>query len=308
VPRIEWAVALHGGSLGSSEEEDPGSARFRSLAAVLERSADLLADGAAAIEVAESAIRSLEDDPLFNAGRGSVFTRRGTHELDATIMDGRSHAIGSVVGTRNVRNPITLARRAMESGRAGTLVEGAADSAANELGVAKVPQDFFTTNSRLAHWQDARRSSGSKTAEPELGGVGVVVLDRYGNLAAATSTGGQVHREAPSTWSDASRVGAAIFADNQSAAVVAVAPEGVLERHVLAHEVATRFQFSDMDLQEVAQQVVESLAEPSGIVALAADGRVTFSVQGTHLLGGFADATGRREVGSGLRLHELTDP
>ncbi len=189
-PAADWAIVLHGGAGTIPREmpEDEILAYRESLEHALRLGSSILDEGGSALDAVERTIRTLEDDPLFNAGRGAVFNHDGGPELDASLMDGATLGCGAVTGVRTIRNPISLARMVMERTGHVLLAGEGADRFAAEQGVEPVGQDYFFTERRYDSLQERLAAEG----EPTQGGgtVGTVALDRDGNLAAGTSTGG----------------------------------------------------------------------------------------------------------------------
>jgi beta-aspartyl-peptidase (threonine type) len=210
-----YAIAIHGGAGAvpratlSPEREQ----RYRAgLEAALDAGYALLERGGSSLDAVTAAVRILEDDPAFNAGRGASLTRDGAAELDAAIMDGRQQRAGAVASVRHVKNPVELARRVMEKSRHVLLVAGGAEEFALEEGFGLVPNHYFRTperHSQLEHEQRGERVSD--LVPPAHGTVGAVACDRDGNLAAATSTGGMTNKR-PGRVGDSPIIGAGTYA------------------------------------------------------------------------------------------------
>jgi beta-aspartyl-peptidase (threonine type) len=307
-PAPEWAIALHGGAGVIERDDTDADAYYRSLAGALDLGRTMLAEGAAALETVEAVVRQLEDDPLFNAGRGAVFTNRGTHELDAAIMDGRTLSCGAVTGLINVRNPVTLARLVMERSKHVLLAGDGADRFAREVGVERVPQDYFTTERRLRQLQEAVRAEREGRATGGFGTVGAVALDRYGNLAAATSTGGLTNKRF-GRIGDVPIIGAGTYANNETAAISCTGVGEQFIRHTVAHEVSALVAYRGDSLEEAAREVVhERLNEgDGGLVAVGADGSITLTFNSAGMFRGAADERGRFEVGIWEELRPAGD-
>src|SRR5262245_26456244 len=178
-PARPWALAIHGGA-GTIPKDIPAQERdqyLTSLRKALEIGRDVLAAGGTSLDAVEKVVRYLEDDPLFNAGKGAVFTHDGTHELDAAIMDGRDLSCGSVAGLKTVKNPISLARLVKERSPHVFMVGEGAEKFATEMKVERVPNTYFDTPKRYEQWQ-----AELKKAEKDKDTVGAVALDVHGNL------------------------------------------------------------------------------------------------------------------------------
>ena len=306
-PATTWALALHGGA-GTIERgiaPDVRAAYHASLRAALAHGADRLAKGDAAVDVVEGVVRILEDDPLFNAGRGAVFTSDGAHELDASIMDGRTKACGAVAGVTTVKNPVTLARAVMEKTRHVLLAGPGAEAFADVAGVERVPNAWFSTDARRARWQEwrARSDAGAIDAgaspvavDEKKGTVGAVARDVHGHLAAATSTGGLTGKR----WGrvgDSPVVGAGTYADDATAAVSCTGTGEELIRHAVAHTVSARIALRGEDAEAAARGALAPLQDgDGGLVVVDAHGRLALVFNTTGMYRGAADATGRFET------------
>lgn len=310
-PRKEWALAIHGGA-GTVPRDIEAERRIGyedSLRAALRVGADLLDGGSDALDAVEATIRAMEDDPRFNAGRGAVFNREGRNELDASIMDGRNLACGAVAGVRTVRHPISLARAVMERTRHVLLAGDGAEAFADVAGVERVDPSFFRTEERWERLQRmlereegeaGKAGSASGAADPDegrRGTVGVVALDRGGNLAAGTSTGGLTGKR----WGrvgDSPIVGAGTYADNRTCAVSATGVGEEFIRHGVARAIAARMEFAGQTVAEAAQAVVGTVLREGdgGVIALDARGEIAFAFNTTGMYRGAADSTGRFDV------------
>lgn len=305
-PQHEWAIALHGGA-DVVGRQDRGSAEgdaeeyFASLASALEKGATELASGKAAVAVVETVVMALEDDPKFNAGRGATFNSRTLHELDAAIMDGRTLSCGAVAGTRNVRYPIQLARQVMERSPYVLLSGQGADDLARELRLPMVLNKYFDTGRRRDDLDAARRTEhqgGEGERAGELGAVGVVALDRYGNLAAGTSAGGFTN-ERYGRIGAAPVIGAATYADNRTAAVSCTGRGEELIRHNTARALADRMELGGESLAEAADAVIHDALEPGdgGLIAVDRLGNIALAFNTPGMFRGAADSSGRFEIG-----------
>jgi len=291
---LEWAVALHGGA-GDIDPQRISAAEYEAaLEGALAEAERMLGEGAAALEVVQAVVVRLEDDPLFNAGRGAVLNYDGVHELDAALMDGRTLAAGAVAGVRNVRNPILLARRVMEASEHVLLSGEGADAFAREQRIQRAPQDYFTTDRRMRQWREARRSG---SASGGMATVGAVALDRYGNLAAATSTGGLVNKR----WGrigDVPVIGAGTYANNRTVAVSCTGKGEEFIRRAIAHELSARVEHAGEGLEEAARHLIELELAPGdgGLIAVDRLGNLALVFNTTAMLRAAANASGRREV------------
>lgn len=290
--RPAWAIALHGGAGSITADPKARQAYEISLRAALQRGREMLADGADALDVVEKVIRQLEDDPLFNAGRGAVLNAKGTHELDASIMDGRNLSCGAVAGVTRARHPISVARLVMTRTRHVLLAGPGADAFAARQKVTLVPNDFFTTPRRL---QQLKAKLGSKK-----GTVGVVVRDAKGHLAAGTSTGGLTGKRYGRVG-DSPVIGAGTYADDRSVAVSCTGTGEEFIRHAVAHSVADRVRLLGETVTAAARHVVEETLQPGdgGLIAVGRDGEIAMVFNTPSMLRAAADASGRLEIGIG---------
>ncbi len=252
-----WSLAIHGGASTAREDRlDP--ARAEAVAAALEQvltaGAKLLASGAPSLDAVEDAVRRLEDSPLFNAGKGAVANSHGDHELEAAIMDGHTLGAGAVANVRGVKNPVTLARWVMERTPHVFLAGDGAVAFAKAEGMELVAPDYFWTEQRWASFKESRRAGAARPSS-EQGTVGAVALDRYGNLAAATSTGGMTNK-LPGRIGDSSVIGAGTYASNASCAVSCTGHGEYFLRTVAARDICARVELAGEDARAAAQAVI----------------------------------------------------
>lgn len=305
----EYALVIHGGAgtlRKSISEQDEVEYRQR-LEEALRLGQQILADGGTSLDAVEQVVRQMEDDPLFNAGRGAVFTSEGTNELDAAIMDGRDRSCGSVSGLKTVKNPITLARRVMERSKHVFLVGAGAESFADEVGVERVPPEYFFVQRRYDQWQQAVERDRAAAAEPETGSaddgqgrkgtVGAVALDRHGNLAAATSTGGMTNKRFGRVG-DVPVIGAGTYADNRSCAVSCTGFGEQYIRNTIARDMAALVEFGGLTPQQAADKLIHHTLNPGdgGLIAVCHDGSEIMALNTEGMFRGVADSQGRFEV------------
>lgn len=298
----KWALVIHGGA-GVIERKDltpEVEAAYRAaMAAAAAKGSKVLADGGSAMDAIEAVIRDLEDDPLFNAGRGAVFTAEGRNELDAAVMDGRTLKAGSVAGVTRTRHPITLARAVMEKSRHVMMIGPGADAFAASQGLEQVDPSWFFTERR---WQGLVRELTAQglpvpprpagapapsamlqipdDSDRKFGTVGVVALDSRGDVAAGTSTGGMTAKR----WGrvgDAPVIGAGTYASNDSCAVSATGSGEYFIRLTVAREVCALVEYKGLTLQQAADAVIQdrltALGGDGGVIAVAPDGQIAWS-------------------------------
>jgi beta-aspartyl-peptidase (threonine type) len=301
--RRDWSIAVHGGCGSMPQERLAG--REDAFRCGLERAvrlgAEMLSGGASSLDTVEAVVRLLEDDPMFNAGKGAVFTHEGTIELDAAIMDGKTLACGAIAGVRTVKNPITLARRVMEGTPHVFLAGEGAEAFAREDSVEIVDPSYFRTEERWEELQrELRRESSNAVTlpTPEMGTVGAVALDRNGDLAAATSTGGRTNKRFGRVG-DVPVIGAGTYADNRTCAVSATGKGEEMIRHVAAANVSARIEHGGRTLQQAVREVVRDVLEPGdgGLIAVGRDGVAELEFNTEGMFRGAADSAGRFEIG-----------
>jgi beta-aspartyl-peptidase (threonine type) len=300
--RPTWSLAIHGGAGTMAREamtKADQSEYEAGLAAALDAGIAILAAGGSALDAVETAVVTLEDDPHFNAGRGSVFTYNGVIELDASIMDGRDRSAGAVTGVRRVRNPVRLARAVMEHSPHVFLGAAGAEEFAREQGVETVDPDWFATPERWRQFEEFKaKRHGWFDTDLKYGTVGAVAVDQQGHVAAATSTGGLTGKR----WGrigDSPVIGAGNYADDRACAVSATGAGEYFIREGVAHEICTRMRLLGENAQVAADTVigeVGALGGDGGVIVAAPDGTTAFSFNTPGMYRGRADSTGLREV------------
>jgi beta-aspartyl-peptidase (threonine type) len=299
----KYAIVIHGGC-GSGErlaDEAVQQDYLNSLKAALSLGQKLLDEGAASLDVVEKVARAMEDDPNFNAGKGAAFNREGRHELDASIMDGRTLACGAVAGATTAKNPISLARLVMERTEHVLLAGAGADQFAEAMNVDRVEPDYYFTPRLRKLWEDRQDQQTTGSAQLDHGGsrgtIGVVALDKNGNLAAATSTGG-LSFKMPGRVGDSPIIGAGTYAKNGVCAVSCTGRGEEFIRHSVAHTLAALVEYKQVSLDEAARQIIdETLArDVGGLIAVGADGSIAMPFNTRVMLRAAADASGRFEV------------
>lgn len=246
--------------------------------------------GGDALRAVEAGARIMEDNPLFNAGKGSVLTADGTHELDASIMCGQTRKAGAVAGLKTVRHPVSLARRIIEESDYVFLAGPGAEAFADTTDIERVSPAWFTTGERKRQLEQARRSRKTvmdHDGEDKFGTIGVVALDRKGNLAAATSTGGLTNKRYGRVG-DSPVIGAGTYADNATCAVSCTGYGEEFIRGVAAYDVAARMQYLGEPLAKAASTVVmdslHRISGSGGLIAVDARGNIAlpFNTEGMY--------------------------
>ena len=278
----DFTLAVHGGAgtiLRSKMNAEREAAYHAGLRRALEAGRVVLADGGAAVDAVTAAVMALEDEPLFNAGRGAVYTSAGKQEMDAAIMDGRDRAAGAIAGICGPRNPILAARAVMENSDHVFLIGESALSFCRANGIAFEEASYFFTDQRWNALQEtlAMRRSGADDHDESRkhGTVGAVARDRNGHLAAATSTGGMTAK-APGRVGDSPVIGAGTWADDETCAISATGHGEIFIRYAAGHEIASRLRYAGQSLEEAARAVVVDVLAPvggsGGIIAVDRNG------------------------------------
>jgi beta-aspartyl-peptidase (threonine type) len=296
------AIAIHGGAgaiaraLFSADEE---RRYLAGLESALDASYSLLEHGGSSLDAVSTAVRILEDDPLFNAGRGAALTRDGAAELDAAIMDGERQRAGAVACVSHIRNPIDLARRVMEKSGHVLLVGMGAEEFALEEGIPLVSNEYFRTDERKRQLERVRHGQRVSELIPTQGTVGAVALDARGNLAAATSTGGMTNKR-PGRVGDSPLIGAGTYARNGVCAVSTTGDGEYFIRAVAAYHICSAIEYRGLTLEQAAREMLHTMISGSGgsggIIAVNARGQVVMDFSSEGMFRGVRDSSGRREV------------
>lgn len=304
--RVEFAIAIHG---GAGVEPDKLSAEQkrehqRALTRALTVGRDILAKGGSALDAVEQTIRVLEDEPLYNAGRGAVFNSVGKHELDAAIMDGRNRATGAVAGVMTVKNPISLARLVMTETRHVLLMGDGAEKFADEMHdrqqIERVPNEYFSTQHRRREWEEAVQRDREKAKPSSASGkgtVGCVAVDKQGNLAAGTSTGGLTNKK----WGRIGGVpiaGAGTFADNHSCAMSGTGTGEEFIRNSVGFQLHALMTYRKLSLNDAVAEVVDKVLDDDsgGIIAIDSQGRIVMRCNTPGMARAATDSRGKVEV------------
>jgi beta-aspartyl-peptidase (threonine type) len=299
-------LVIHGGA-GPPPRAKLTAAQEKRYRAVLEEALQkgydvLQKEKGTSVDAVEAAIRVMEDSPLFNAGKGAVFTHEGRNELDAAIMDGKGRRAGAVAGVTCIKNPITAARAVMEDGKHVLLVGDGADRFAIRKGVKEVSPVYFWTQER---WQELLDAIAEEKAKPRgrlrssprhFGTVGAAALDRHGNLAAGTSTGGLTNKR-HGRVGDSPIIGAGTYADNATCAVSATGHGETFIRRCVAYDIAARIKYQGATVAQAAGDVIKALPEDSGgVIALDAKGNFATPFNTEGMFRGYITRDGRKYV------------
>ena len=297
-----WSLVIHGGAGvldrdRVTKEQDAGARA--ALAQALAAGEAVLAKGGAAVDAVEAAVKVMEDDPHFNAGRGAVFTYEGKNELDAAIMDGRDRSAGAVAGVTRTRHPVSLARAVKDDSPHVFLIADGADTFSREQGLEQVVPSWFATPERRRQLEELKEKKvGWFDVDMKYGTVGAVARDAQGHVAAATSTGGVTGKR----WGrvgDAPLIGAGTYADDRACAVSATGSGEFFIRAGVAHEICARVRFKGDTLQQAADVVmaeVKTLGGSGGVIVTGPTGEVAWSFNTSGMYRGVATSTGERKV------------
>jgi len=292
----EWRLAIHGGAgvitRGSMTPEQ--EAMFQAgLQEALEAGAEVLRNGGSALDAVQAAVIPMENNSIFNAGKGAVFTAAGTHELDASIMDGRDRNAGAVAGVTIVKNPILAARAVMDQSEHVMFAGPGADAFAEAHGLEIVPNTYFDTDRRREALERVLETM-SRTAADKHGTVGAVAIDAEGNVAAATTTGGMTAKTAGRVG-DSPLIGAATYAENGVCAVSATGHGEYFIRIGVAKSICDRVKLAGETIGEAATVTLDEVAElggDGGVVLIDGEGNVDFVFNSEGMYRGWIDANG----------------
>ena len=298
------AIAVHGGAGVIAREQlgaDGGAAYRQGLEAALDAGYAVLEAGGSSLDAVTTAVRLLEDNPLFNAGRGAVLAHDGRAYLDASIMSGKDLSAGAVTGVTTVRHPIDLARRVMEDSPHVMLSGEGAEEFAGLKGLERVPNDWFITPTRRQQLDRVLQGRSAPRNELQgLGTVGAVAVDARGDVAAATSTGGMTNKR----WGrigDAPIIGAGTYANNASCAVSATGHGEYFIRSVVAYDICALVEYRGWSLERAAKEVVQGKlvqrGGEGGIIAVDPQGNLVLEFNSPGMFRGLRDSSGRRMVG-----------
>ncbi|MDD5571018.1 MAG: isoaspartyl peptidase/L-asparaginase [Bacteroidales bacterium] len=300
-----FMLVIHGGAGNITKENINDSLEKvyeKKLAEVLEKGYEVLANGGTSIDAVEACIRMMEDSPLFNAGKGAVYTAEGKIELDASIMDGKTLKAGAVASLTHVKNPISLARKVMENSPHVMLIGEGAEFFAKNQNIELVDTSYFFTKKR---WDDYLKMKNkieekNKGETPEKHGtVGVLALDMYGNLAAGTSTGGMLFKSYGRVG-DTPVIGAGTYANNNTCAVSCTGHGEFFIRNVVAYDVSALMEYKKMNVSDAANEVVnvklKSQGGEGGLIALDKNGNFAMPFNSNGMFRGYIKANKEMKV------------
>ncbi len=313
----KYVMVIHGGAgtiLKSSMSAEKEKAYTEALTLALQQGYTLLKAGKTSLDAVEAAIRVLEDSPLFNAGKGSVFTHDGRNELDASIMNGKTLEAGAVAGVTTVRNPISAARAVMEKSQHVMMAGPGAEQFAKEAGIEMVDASYFKTRERWEALQKAIRDDSLKNKpdqgnkkpakagvinkDNKFGTVGAVALDHAGNLAAGTSTGGMTNKKY-GRIGDSPVIGAGTYANNATAGISCTGWGEFYIRCVVAHDISALMEYKGLSVEQATQTVLDKVSKlggDGGIIALDKNGHAAMPFNTAGMYRGTVSSEGKIEI------------
>lgn len=312
-----FGIVIHGGA-GTMRRENMTPEREKAyrekLSEAITKGYTILKNGGTSLDAAEATLRILEDSPLFNAGKGAVFTSEGTNELDASIMDGATLKAGAVAGLKRIKNPISLARLVMDKSPHVMMVGEGAEAFAKQQGVEFVDPSYFKTEERWKQLEAAKKreeeAKGQKSKsnlydestlldDHKFGTVGCAALDKAGNLAAATTTGGTTNKKFGRVG-DSPIIGAGTYANNKTCAVSATGTGEYFIRAVVAHDISALMEYKGMTLKDAADEVVMNklvkMGGDGGVIAIDKDGNIAMPFNTSGMYRAYVDEKGNAVV------------
>jgi len=293
--KSDYVLVIHGGAGKILKENisDKKEALYReTLTKALTTGQKILENGGSSIDAVEQVIRVMEDSPLFNAGKGSVFNERGRNEMDAAIMDGKNLDAGAIAGVKRIRNPISAARAVMDKSKHVLLIKQGAEILAEKAGLEIVDSSYFFVQSRYDFYKKAKEAE-------KHGTVGCVALDKNGNLAAGTSTGGMTNKMFGRVG-DSPIIGAGTYANNKTCAVSATGHGEFFIRNVVAYDISALMEYSGMSLNNAAEYVIQDKLmmqnASGGIIAVDSDGNIAMEFNTAGMFRGFVSSEAESEV------------
>lgn len=302
-----FSIAIHGGAgtlvkgMMTPEKE---TAYKAALKQALDGGFDLLKNGGTALDAVETAVKLLEDSPLFNAGKGSVFTANGNHEMDASIMDGSNLKAGAVSLISGIKNPVSLARDVMQKSEHVFMAGEGAMNFAKQLGYTIENDDYFYDEFRHKQWLEIKNTDSfqldhATKKESKFGTVGAVACDSFGNIAAATSTGGMTNKKFGRVG-DSPMIGAGNYANNKTCAVSCTGSGEYFIRSVVAYDVACLIEHKGLSLEEASSEVINKrileIGGDGGLIAVDTKGNIAMPFNTEGMYRACKNSTGKEEI------------
>jgi beta-aspartyl-peptidase (threonine type) len=297
----KYAMVIHGGAGVMSEErmsKEQQNEYKAKLNEALELGEKMLKEGAKATDIVVGVINVLEDSPLFNAGKGAVFTHDEKVELDASIMDGETLNAGAVAGVRDIKNPINAAREVMMNSEHVFLSGKGASEFAKKQGLEMVPNKYFHTQARRESLMKLKKQERERNQKDNMGTVGCAVLDTHGNICAGTSTGGMTNKKY-GRIGDAPIIGAGTYASNKTCAVSCTGHGEYYIRLGFARDISALMEYKNMNVKEACREEIRKLTElkgTGGVIALDANGNIAMEFNTSGMFRGYIKSTGEKEI------------
>lgn len=296
-----YAIVIHGGAglMSKSKMSEAAQSNYKAkLDEALSLGEIMLKEGSNAVDVVVKVINVLEDSPLFNAGKGAVFSADKKNELDASIMEGKALKAGAVAGVLDIKNPITAAREVMLHSDHVFLSGKGASEFAKKQGLEIVPNKYFHTPERYKSLMELQKRERKRTAKDNMGTVGCAVLDMHGNLCAGTSTGGMTNKKY-GRIGDAPLIGAGTYANNKTCAVSCTGHGEYFIRLGFARDISALMEYRNLSVTEACQEEIRKLSElqgTGGVIALDAEGNVAMEFNTAGMFRGYSKSTGEKEI------------
>jgi len=298
--KVEWAIAIHGGAGNINPDDytkDQLSAYNQALGSALEIGKKVLSQGGTSLDAVEQVIRFMEDCPLFNAGKGAVFNHDGKNEMDASIMDGNGLRAGAVASVGDIKNPISAARLVMDKSQHVMMVGKGASKFARSQGAEIVDSSYFFTQKSWDALQKALEKENSK--DKKMGTVGCVALDKQGNLAAGTSTGGMTNKKYGRVG-DSPIIGAGTYANNNTCAVSATGHGEYFIRYSVAYDISALIEYKGLSLTDASNLVINDKLKKvdgqGGIIAVDKYGNISLTMNTSGMFRAFASSNGKEGI------------
>lgn len=297
----KYALVIHGGAGVMNKDKFSTERQLEyknKLNEALQLGEDMLKEGAPAADVVVKVINILENSPLFNAGKGAVFTHDGINELDASIMEGNTLNAGAVAGVSDIKNPINAARAVMDNSVHVLLSGKGASAFAKQQGLELVPNKYFYTENRYQSLQRLLKKERERTSKDNMGTVGCAVLDTHGNLCAGTSTGGMTNKKY-GRIGDSPIIGAGTYANNNTCAVSCTGHGEYYIRLGFARDISAMIEYQNLSLSEACAKEIEKLSElkgTGGVIGVDAQGNIAMEFNTSGMFRGFVKSNGERKV------------
>ena len=297
----KYAIVIHGGAgvMSKDKMDEESGANYKArLNEALMLGDQMLKEGAKATDVVVKVINVMENSPLFNAGKGAVFTHDGVNELDASIMEGKTLNAGAVAGVRDIKNPINAAREVMENSEHVMLSGKGASEFAKQQGLEIVPNKYFYTERRYQSLQSLLKRERERTQNDNTGTVGCAVLDTHGNLCAGTSTGGMTNKKY-GRIGDSPIIGAGTYANNKTCAVSCTGHGEYYIRLGFARDISAMMEYQNLSVTEACKKEIDKLSElegTGGVIAVDADGNIAMEFNTSGMFRGYIKSSGEKEI------------